>query len=127
MNKNKLMFAGVNEVFYEKELVGMIAKGFAGQKIAFEAIHALRSSYNGVDMQEIVVNERIALNYKTIGELQNKKFRILLLGLYKSSSKEFLFNPKDETVVDVGDYLLLIGNVQFIKKFNSFLYKKDGR
>lgn len=127
INKNKLMFAGANEVFYEKELVGMIAKGLAGQKIAFEAIHALRSSYNGVDMQEIVVNERIARNYKSVGDIQIKKFRILLLGLYKSSSKEFLFNPKDEIIVEAGDYLLLIGNIQFIKEFNSFLYKKDGR
>ncbi|WP_294926920.1 ion transporter [Sulfurimonas sp.] len=127
MNKNKLMFAGVNEVFYEKELVGMIAKGLAGQKIAFEAIHALRSSYNGVDMQEIVINERIAGNYRSVGKLQSKKFRILLLGLHKSDSKEFLFNPKDDTTVEAGDYLLLIGNIQFIKEFNSFLYKKDGR
>jgi len=127
VNKNKLVFAGVNEIFYEKELVGMIAKGFAGQKIAFEAIHALRSSYNGVDIQEIVINERIADNYKNVGELHSKKFRVLLLGVYKSVSKEFLFNPKDDISVGVGDYLLLIGNVQFIKEFNTFLYNRGGR
>jgi len=127
MNRNKLMFAGVNEVFYEKELVGMIAKGFAGQKIAFEAIHALRSSYNGVDMQEIIINERILENHRSVGDLDTKKFRILLLGIYKSETKEFLFNPKDDTGIEVGDYLLLIGNIQFIKEFSGFLYKKDGR
>ncbi|MFT7005328.1 MAG: voltage-gated potassium channel, partial [Sulfurimonas sp.] len=53
MNKNKLNFAGVNELFYEKELVGIIAKEFVGQPVAFEAIHALRSNYSGIDIKEI--------------------------------------------------------------------------
>lgn len=127
INRSKLIFAGVNEVFYEKELVGMIAKGFAGQKIAFEAIHALRSSYRGVDMQEIIVNERIMLGFADIGELKCKEYKILLLGIYKDSTKEFLFNPSAQTAIEIGDYLLLIGNMQFIKEFGSFLYKGGNR
>lgn len=127
MNRDKLIFAGVNEVFYEKELVGMIAKGFAGQKIAFEAIHALRSSYRGVDIQEIIINERVLLNFHKIGELDIRNYRIVLLGLYKSAAKEFLFNPKDDVPIELGDYLLLIGNIQFIKEFNDFLHKGSDR
>ncbi|MDD3477113.1 MAG: ion transporter [Sulfurimonas sp.] len=122
-NKNKLLFAGVNELFYEKELVGMIAKEFVGKPVAFEAIHALRSNYNGIDMQELLINMRIIDNFKTVKDLECHKHRIILLGIYKKSEKNFYFNPTYDTSIDIGDYLLLIGNIQFIKDFTDNLYK----
>jgi len=127
INRNKLNFAGVNELFYEKELVGIIAKEFVGQPVAFEVIHALRSSYNGVDMQEIVINDRVVSNFVSVGELNNKKYRIVLLGIYKKSKKRFLFNPLDSTLLETGDYLLVIGNVQFLKMFTNNLHKKGSK
>jgi len=122
-NRNKLLFAGVNELLYEKELVGMIAKEFVGKPVAFEAIHALQSSYNGIEMQEIIINERIIDGYKVVAELECHKHRIILLGIYKKSKKNFYFNPFYETSLEVGDYLLLIGNIQFIKEFTDNLHK----
>jgi len=127
INRNKLNFAGVNELFYEKELVGIIAKEFVGQPVAFEVIHALRSSYNGVDMQEIVINDRVVSSFVSVGELNNKKYRIVLLGIYKKSKKRFLFNPLDSTLLETGDYLLVIGNVQFLKIFTNNLHKKSSK
>ena len=126
-SRNKLMFAGVNELIYEKELVGMIAKEFIGQPVAFEAIHALRSNLNGIDIQEIVINERVLSRFRVVGSLQNKKYRIVLLGVYKKSQEEFLFNPADDTELEKGDLLLVIGNVQFLNDFNSHLHKKGTR
>jgi len=122
-NKNKLLFAGVNEILYKKELVGMIAKEFVGKPVAFEAIHALRSNYNGVDMQEIVVDERVLDGFKIIGELMCHKYKIVFLGIYKKSEKKFHFNPSHDIFLEVGDYLLIIGNVQFIKEFTNHLHK----
>ncbi|WP_229855099.1 ion transporter [Candidatus Sulfurimonas marisnigri] len=123
-NRNKLIFAGVNELIYEKELVGIVAKEFVGQPVAFEAIHALRSNFNGIDMQEILVSDRVLSNFITVGDLHNKKYRVILLGIYKKSIKRFLFNPIDSTVLEVGDYLLVIGNIQFIKEFSNSLNNK---
>lgn len=122
-NRNKLKFAGVNELFYEKELVGMVAKEFVGKPVAFEAIHALRFNYNGVDMQEIVISQRVLDGYANVGELENRKYRVVLLGIYKKNTKEFLFNPPREAVLELGDYLLVIGNTQFIKEFTNNLHK----
>lgn len=127
MNKNKLNFAGVNELLYEKELVGIVAKEFVGKPVAFEAIHALRSNYNGIDMQEIIVNERVLSSFSIVGELENKKYRVVLLGIYKKSKKRFLFNPLDSTFLEAGDYLLVIGNSQFIKEFTNYLHKKGSK
>lgn len=124
MNKNKLTFAGVNEVFYEKELVGIIAKEFVGQPVAFEAIHELRTNDNGIDVDEIFINDRIFNNISTVGELENKRYRIVLLGIYKKEKDRFFFNPIDSTVLEVGDYLLVIGNTQFLQEFTTYLNKK---
>ena len=127
MNRNKLNFAGVNEIFYEKELVGIIAKEFVGQPVAFEAIHALRSNYNAIDVQEILITDRVLQNFVTVGQLDNKKYRIVLLGVHKKNKKRFFFNPIDSTVLEVGDYLLVIGNSQFLKEFSIYLQKKGNK
>ncbi len=126
-SRNKLKFAGVNELIYEKELVGMVAKEFIGQPVAFEAIHALRSNLNGIDIQEIVINERVLSSFKCVGDLNNKKYRVVLLGVYKKFDKEFIFNPTESTLLEKGDLLLVIGNVQFISDFNNSLHKKGKR
>ena len=122
LNRSKLSFAGVNEIFYEKELVGVIAKEFVGKPVAFEAIHALRSSYNGINVEELFVDERILESYKTAGELENEKYRLILLGLYKNTTEEFIFNPHDTAELAFGDYLVMIGNSVFINEFNNYLH-----
>lgn len=123
MNRNKLIFAGVNEIFYEKELVGAIAKEFVGQPVAFEVIHALRSNYNDIDMQEIVINSVVLERFSVTSQINAKKFRVLFLGIYKTDRKEFLFNPPDETSLEFGDYLLIIGHVGFVEEFVNYLHK----
>ncbi|WP_455755782.1 ion transporter [Sulfurimonas sp.] len=124
-NKNKLLFAGVNELFYEKELVGIVAKEFVGQPVAFEAIHSLRTNYNGIDVQEILVSDRVLESFYQVGDLENKKYRIVLLGIYKRNKKRFYFNPIDSTILEAGDYLLVIGNSKFLKEYKSYLNIKD--
>ncbi|MBL4730277.1 MAG: NAD-binding protein, partial [Sulfurimonas sp.] len=123
-NKNKLTFAGVNEIVYEKELIGVTAKEFVGQHVAFEVIHALRSSYTNIDVDEIVVDERILENYTSVGVLNTLRYRIILLGVYKKSKKSFIFNPEASITLERGDYLLVIGDSQFLREFNTYLHMK---
>ncbi len=125
MNRNKLTFAGVNEILYSKELVGLIAKEFVGKPVAFEVIHALRSEYTNVDIEEIVVTERMLANFTLVEQLESSKYRLVLLGVYKKSNKRFLFNPIDSTVLEQGDYLVMIGNSTFIREFEKYLHTKS--
>ncbi|SHO81728.1 Potassium voltage-gated channel subfamily KQT; possible potassium channel, VIC family [hydrothermal vent metagenome] len=124
-NRSKLKFAGVDELFYEKELVGMVAKGLVGQSVAFEAIHAMRINYNSMELQELLINGRILENFTIVGELKSKTYRVMLLGIYKKSKNNFIFNPTDDTTLELGDYLLLIGNMKFLKSYNIYLHKKS--
>jgi len=127
IHRNKLSFAGVNEILYAKELVGMIAKEFVGKPVAFEFIHALRSDYTNVNIEEIMMTQRMLSSFATVAELENKKYRLILLGVYKQAHKRFFFNPLDSTILEHGDYLLVIGNIVFVKEFEKYLHKKIKR
>jgi len=124
INKNKLLHSGVNEILYDKEFVGLIAKEYIGQPVAFEAIHALGSEASIIKMEEIVVTERISSGIRYVKNLDNINFRIVLLGVYKKSSTRFYFNPMDDTLLEIGDYLLVIGNYMFISEYIKHLSKK---
>ncbi|MDK9694325.1 MAG: ion transporter [Sulfurimonas sp.] len=126
-NRNKLNFAGANEIFYPKGLVGMIAKELTGRPVAFEVIHALRNDYYGVEVEEILVDDRMIQNILYVKELNSAKFRIILLGIYKKSTKRFFFNPTDSMILESGDYLLVIGNHAFMREFEIYMHKKKRR
>ena len=125
-NKSKLLFSGVNELLYNKEFVGLVAREYVGQPVAFEAIHELRSDNGSIKIEEITVTDRIATNIVFVSALENIKFRIVLLGVYKKSTERFYFNPTDDTLLEAGDILLIIGNYMFIKEFIKHLSKKIG-
>jgi len=123
-NRKKLEFAGINHIIYPQELVGLITKEFVGLPVAFEVIHELRNENANVKIDELVVTERILDNFATVGELGNKNFRVVLLGIYKSSTDRFYFNPIDSTILESKDYLLVIGYKVFIKEFELYLHTR---
>jgi len=120
-NRNKLINSGVNELLYDKEFVGLVAREYIGQPVAFEAIHSLRSENSEIHMQELAITERISNNISMVGNLNNTRFRVVLLGLHKKSSGRFFFNPIDSTLLETGDFLLVIGNYMFIKEFTKYM------
>ena len=123
-NRKKLEFAGINQLVYPQELVGMITKEFIGKPVAFEVIHELRSEDSNVNIDEIAVTRRIVDNFSSIGELGNSDYRVIILGLYKKSTDRFLFNPIDSTFIEVGDFLVVIGYRVFVKEFELHLHTK---
>jgi len=126
-NRKKLIYAGINEVIYPQELVGMITKELVGQPVAFEAIHELRSEQSSINIHEIVITGRILVNFASVGALNNKRYRVVLLGIYKKAKEHFYFNPLDDTYLQEGDYLLVIGNKILIREFEASLHSKSER
>jgi len=124
-NRKKLLFSGVDEILYDKEFVGLVAREYVGQPVAFEAIHALRAEESKIKIEELLITERIAQHISLVGNLDNIKFRVVLLGVYKKSSKRFYFNPIDSTLLEAGDFLLVIGNYMFIREYIKYLSKKE--
>jgi len=123
-NRKKLQFAGINKVIYPQELIGLITMELVGQAVAFEVIHELRSEKSNVNITEIAITQRILDNYSTIGELGNRDYRVVLLGVQKHNSKHFYFNPLADTLLEVGDFLLVIGYKVFVKEFDKHIHTK---
>ncbi len=124
VNRKKLEFAGVDDIIYPQELIGMLTRELIGQPVAFEAVYALRSDTSKVNIDEILITEKIIENYQYIGDLENKRFRVVLLGIYKKEYDKFWFNPIDSTLLQVGDILLVIGYQVFINEFSRHLHKR---
>jgi voltage-gated potassium channel len=124
VNRKKLEFTGVNKIVYPQELVGLITKELVGKPVAFEVIHELRSENADVKIDELGVTERIVQNFPTVGDLGNKNFRVVLLGIYKEKDDHFYFNPLDSMLLEPGDYLLVIGYEVFIREFEKYLHTK---
>ena len=125
INRKKLEYAGINKIVYPQKLVGLMTKDLVNKPVAFEVINQLRNKDSHTQIDELQITSRIIENFQTIGDLQNKKFSVLLLGVYKKSSEQFYFNPIESTILECGDYLLVISYSIFIKEFEKYLKKKN--
>ena len=123
-NRKKLEMAGVNRVIFSQEFIGLIAKEYIGQPVAFELIHALRSEASGIQISEILVDDIMLRYHGNLEKIDCSKFKLLLLGIYKNSSKHFLFNPIESTLLEMGDMLIVVGDYIFIEEFKKSLHKK---
>jgi len=123
-NRKKLEFAGIDKIVYPQELIGLITKELVGKPVAFEVIHELRSENADVIIDELGVTQRIVDTFTTVKDLGNKQFKVVLLGIYKHKNDRFYFNPIEDTILEAGDYLLVIGYKAFIKEFEKHLHTK---
>lgn len=123
-NRNKMEFIGINKIVYPQELIGLITKELVGKPVAFEVIHELRSENSDVIIDEIGITQRMVENFPTVAELNNQHYSIVLLGVYKHEKDQFYFNPLESTLLEAGDYLLVIGYQVYIKEFEKYLYTK---
>lgn len=124
MNRRKLRLAGVRNIVYAQELIGLLSKEYSGRPIAFETLSMLRAEETGAGMEEIVVDERIAHNFSSVGDLHIRRHRLLLIGLSKSSVEVFTFNPPADTKLQEGDIMIVIGEHSMINEFKLFAHKK---
>lgn len=123
-NRKKLKFAGIDTIVCPQELIGLITKEIIGKPVAFRVIHELRSEDKYVMIDEIAVTQRIIDNFSTVGEFGNKNYRIIVLGIFKKQNSHFYFNPVSSTIVELGDYILVVGHKVFIKEFEKFLHTR---
>ena len=123
-NRRKLSLAGAKDIVYAQELIGLLSKEYSGRPIAFETLSMLRAEETGAAMEEIVVDERIAGNFATVGELHIRKHRLLLIGLSKIGVEGFTFNPQSESALQKGDIMVVVGEHSMINEFRLYIHKR---
>ena len=119
-NEIKMRRAGADEIIHPQRLVGMIAREFSGKPVAFEAIHALRSEHAGAKVTELYLDDLILSHFDTIGALESGRFHLILVGIQRD--ERFLFKPADDTPLEPGDILILIGEKSMLSEFDRFIH-----
>lgn len=126
-NRRKLTLAGINEIVYTQELIGLMSKEVSGRPVAFEVIHALRSENNGVFIEEIVLDMLMAKQFFETSKLPIFHKRLIVLGVYKQSTQSFFFNPSNSLLVEEGDVAIVVGTRSLIDEFKSLMRRKKRR
>lgn len=123
-NRRKLTLAGIDEVVYTQELVGLMSKEVSGRPVAFEVIHALRSENNGVFIEEIVLDAFMAQQFFETTKQSMFHKRLIVLGVYKQLSQSFFFNPSSTLVIEEGDVVIVVGTRSLIDEFKIQMRRK---
>lgn len=126
-NRRKLSLAGINEVVYTQELIGLISKEISGRPVAFEVIHALRSENSGVFIEEIGLDKTMAERFFEVARLPLFYKRLIVLGIYKTADNQFLFNPSTELTINEGDVGIVIATRSLIDEFKTLMYQKGNK
>jgi len=109
----KMHFAKVDQVIMPEEIAGMMSSVYAGEPAAFEVLLSIIEEKEKTQIDEVKVTKDSFLENKSIQEIEFEKLRLILLGVLCQSEKnsvgEFLFNPKEEYVLQAGDSLVCIG------------------
>jgi len=120
-NHKKLSIAGVNNIIYPQELIGTLAREFTGKPVAFDAIDALRTQSTDVVIKELLIDERIFSSHSNVRSLDVHETKLILLGIYRD--RNFLFNPKADETLCVGDILIIIGMEIMVDEYSLNLHK----
>jgi len=126
-NRKKLSLAGINEIVYTQELVGLISKEVSGRPVAFEVIHALRSENTDVHIEEIVLDSITVKSFFLTCKKELFARRLIILGIYKTKMDQFFFNPYENLALEEGDIAIVIGSRPLIDEFRSLMLKKGQR
>jgi len=124
-NRRKLRLAGARNIVYAQELIGLLSKEYSGRPIAFETLSMLRAEETGAGMEEIVVDERIAGNFATVGDLHIRNHRLLLIGLSEIDKEGFTFNPQPDALLQKGDIMVVVGEHSMINEFRLHIHKRS--
>ncbi|MGA9045076.1 ion transporter [Sulfuricurvum sp.] len=126
-NRRKLALAGINEIVYTQELIGLMSKEVSGRPVAFEVIHALRSENSGVFIEEVILDALMATRLFESAKLPLFHKRLILLGVYKQTGKSFFFNPSNTLAIEAGDVAIVVGTRSLIDEFKALMRKKRKR
>lgn len=123
-NRKKFELAGINDIMYTQELIGLIAREVSGKPVAFEAIHLLRSETVGVFVDEVPVDARVAAHYSKVSQIDPSAYRLILIGIYDAELKKTRFHPGPDAAFSQGDILILMGERILINEFKLSLHLK---
>ncbi|MCD6105153.1 MAG: potassium channel protein [Thermosipho sp. (in: Bacteria)] len=115
----KLKYAGASSIVAADEIAGTRMARLTTRPHAINFLDIVAFGKQSYRIEEIQVNKESPLTNKTIAELNlAKNFKIMVLGINRNN--EMLFAPTGETLINLGDKLIVLGLQEDIEKFREF-------
>ncbi|MDF1879971.1 ion transporter [Sulfurimonas sp. MAG313] len=120
-NRKKLSLAGVQQIIYPQKLVGIFSKEFVDKPFCLETISQLESVNTSSIFEEILIDQRIYELRKNVSDLKLHDTKLVFIGVYRDEN--FMFKPKADEPLFIGDVLIVIGLKEMIKEYSLNLHK----
>jgi len=112
-----------------------VAGEYAGQPVAFEAIHGMLTGESKLGMDAIPVHQNSCLSGRLLKDIDLCQQKLIVFGVisrgdhedresdrtYDLKTARFLFNPEPDLVLQVGDFLVVFGHQFSIVHFRDCL------
>jgi voltage-gated potassium channel len=137
--------AGADEVLLPSEVTSSMMSIAILNPVMYEVINTIfigkNSSFsddqkqiveNRLDKEDYLVDEVLILEESKIRDLRVEdvdfqSFKLILFGVQKKKTGEFIFNPPLDTVLELGDILLLFGHHISVKYFRDVILSEKIR
>jgi voltage-gated potassium channel len=118
--ERKIFQIGANKVVNPYKLSGLrIAQGLIRPTLIEFMDLIIRRSELSLSMEEFVVKKESTLTNKTIAQSEVRSRANVIVVAVKKPGEDIVFNPSSEMTVEVGDTLLLLGNLGDINRFEQ--------
>jgi len=107
--KKKFALAGADHIIIPNQMANIMLLTSINQPIVYNVMHALLTGKNAAYLDEIRILSHDKLIGKTVNSIGFKNKKLLLIGIHKADSNEFIFNPVESTILEHNDILLIMG------------------
>jgi len=115
----KSRIAGADSVVMPSLIANRMLFAAITQPIMYKAFYAILIGQHLAQLDEVNSLYHQKMVGKSIKELELKEQKLLSIGYESGKSREFIFNPSQEYIIEEGDILLLMGRQVSIEHFKE--------
>ncbi len=116
---NKYKLAGANHVIVPDDVANVMLMMAISHPTIYKASHAILTGKHMAVIDEIAARAGDHFVGKHLDDIHFKEQKLLLVGIEQNRTREFLFNPQENILIEEGDVLLVMGthlNLEYFKE-----------
>ncbi len=102
--------AGADHVLLPNQVAGTMMVTAILKPIMYKAIHAIFTGQNVALLDEVKIRPHSHLIGVSVGSIDFRRYKLVLIGIYKVAQERFIFNPDWNMSLEEGDILLVMGH-----------------
>lgn len=113
----KYKLAGADHLLMPDEVASRMLLMAIEEPTMHQAIVHLLTGKSKAKLDEVIVHEHDHYCCMPLAEIDFKGHKLLFIGIYRSKTDAFLFNPAKELLLEVGDVMLVVGYPVSVEQF----------